>query len=133
MIGNQGEIFLDLVKINNKKEVKKLIQKNGFLTYYSDILGQNSLHWCAKRNYINLTKIIIQKMPIIDLKDKDHRTALFIAAQHNNFEIVKVQLIKLLLLSKANKNIKNKAGLLPFDITNSESCKILLRPCSKGL
>ena len=56
-------------------------------------LNQTPLHWATKREFFEAVKLLVSSMPYLDLRDECGRTALYIAAKKNNFEIFKVELL----------------------------------------
>jgi len=54
-------------------------------------MKQTALHWSCKRNYLKISKLLINNYAFINATDIFNKTPLFIAAQNGNLKILKVK------------------------------------------
>jgi ankyrin repeat protein len=59
--------------------VKKLIAEDRFIVHSFDTMHETALHWAAKRNHPEITRILIQADAWPNPKDTLNRTPLFVA------------------------------------------------------
>ena len=84
--------------------------ENGALIDVVDKYGQTALHFAAKKGYINIVKLLVDKGAIIDAKDSQYSvTPLHVAATVGHVEIVEY-----FLANGATIDIKNKNNQTPL-------------------
>ena len=87
----------------------RVLAENGIDVLNTDSKGYNALHIAAKFKYDNLVKMLVNSKYPLDEQTNDGETAVAIASQRGNFEILKT-----LQLAGADLNILNKFDLSPL-------------------
>jgi ankyrin repeat protein len=82
----------------------------------------NGLHWCARRNYVKLIKLLALYGAEVNARDASGRTPIYVAAKYNHEESVKA-----LLALKADPSIKCLKKLNAETVTNDDELKIILK------
>lgn len=103
-----------------------LLKKDKRLVFDYDYFGQTCFHWAAKRNYYDLLKELLEIGQNINMYDNNQRTPLFLAAENNHFEAV-----RLLIDHNASPYMKNKNGLTPIDVCKDIKIKKLIEEGEK--
>ena len=105
--GPKKNIINDNININNEKEKQYLIT----LETLNDENGNNNLQIAVKKHLADFVNYFLDKKIDINYQNKFGDTALHIAMNEKD-----IQIIKLLLNHNADLLIKNKEGKTPFDI-----------------
>ena len=113
---------------NDIKKASQLIHE-GASVNYRDASGANSLSEAILSGNVEILKIVIDAKADLDARFDKEWTALMLAAQRNQPEMVRI-----LLESGANSTLKNEAGLTALqiaEITGNTSTAEILRSFSK--
>ena len=116
-----GQHFFHAIKAGDTYEIISIVNSNYYIMFYRDVFLQSPLHISAKRNLYKFISLFVSRGVDINAQDEGGRTALFIAAEQNNFEFVTV-----LLFEIADPNIKNTKDEKPIDVTTDNKIKIVL-------
>ena len=119
-----GENSLMISVMFNRINTMHFLLKNGANINSRDNLGKTVLMISSQLNYIKITQELVKICDVNDINDEG-RTALMFAISNNNIDIVKI-----LLDSGANPDIKDNAKWTPFIyasyIGNIDICNILI-------
>ena len=126
LMEKNGQHFFHAIKAGDTQEILSIVNSNYLIMFYRDVFLQSPLHISAKRNLYKLVSLFVSKGVDIDAQDEGGRTALFIAAERNNFEFVTV-----LLFEIADPFIKNVKGEKPVDVTSDSRIKVVLERAEK--
>jgi ankyrin repeat protein len=88
------ETCLDLLKINNISQFKKIIQENQNLVNFQceEEMGATLLFPSAAWNKLDAVKILIDAGVNVNIRDKEGFTALFLAVRESNIPIVNIEM-----------------------------------------
>lgn len=90
----ESEEFIKAAKTGNVFEIKQLLKLNSkYLVYDFDHLYQTALHWAVKKDYEEITRILIENGADVDATDIAGRTPLYFAIQNNSISTLKLLLI----------------------------------------
>eukprot|EP00347_Sterkiella_histriomuscorum_P016095 403354513 len=116
--------FFNAIKMEKVTQVWLMLQEDKFLVHQYDHLHQYPLHFAAKRDNIELIKLLIHYKADVNCRDLNGRTPLFFAAIMNNVGAVSV-----LLSNMGNAFAMDKDGTKLEEVTaNPEIIKMI----SKG-
>ena len=121
LMEKNGQHFFHAIKAGDTYEIISIVNSNYYIMFYRDVFLQSPLHISAKRNLYKFISLFVSRGVDINAQDEGGRTALFIAAEQNNFEFVTV-----LLFEIADPNIKNTKDEKPIDVTTDNKIKIVL-------
>lgn len=119
---------INLLLENKKIELIKAIVEKGFDINEYLYEGNNLtlLSWSVVNKNLELASFLVDKKVDTNKLLPNGMTALMIAAQNNDIEMVKI-----LLKGGADMKLKNSSGKTAIDLTTSESIKELLNPNKK--
>ena len=130
---------LMIIPPNKKAEMimGEIIKNNPNLNLVNDLiaLGANldwqneenfnrvPLHWAAWGGEVEIARMLIDAGANVNVQDEWGNTPL-----HEATSLGRVEIAQMLIDEGARKNIPNNEGKLPYDLTNNEELKKLLKP-----
>lgn len=116
--------FIAAVKRNDLKAVRNMLMFNSqFLVFQFDDCLQTGLIWAVKRNYMEMSEMLLEKFSRINWRDIGGRTAIHFAVKNDSLPMV-----KLLLMHHANPGIKADSMSNPIDLCqNKKMLPFLIR------
>ena len=102
---SRGKVAIDFfraVKENDINLTKQFLREVPYIIYEHDECGQTVLHWAAKRNYVQMIKLLLKNGADVNKQDILKRPALYFAAKYNFLGSVKA-----LLAGKAKPGLKD--------------------------
>lgn len=97
--------FLEAVKQNDLVAVRLSLKIAPALVHTCDRTMENGLHWCAKRNYLDIAHLLIQNGIHLAAQNIGNKTAEQLALQFHHFAIVR--LIQMEDMHRKKKQSKN--------------------------
>ncbi len=113
--GATAKIFFEAVKQGNLELLETMLNKDRFIVYEFDHVGETALHWAAKRNMPHVIKLLFKYGAFANQKDLGGRTPLFLATKHGNLKAVKA-----LLLHKAKPGVATHSGLNSLHVCDDD-------------
>ena len=117
-----SEQFFLIVKLGDVKAIASYITYNRYLVHDFDPVRQTVLHWATRRNYLEITEMLLKAGANVDATDMMGRTPLFFAAK-NSF----VDMVKLLISYEADPFLASKKGETPHNATNHQYIKMYIK------
>lgn len=108
--------YFEAVKQRDTAEVGRLLAMEKKLVNVKDFTGQTALHWAAKRNDLEMVKVLKAAGADVNATDMTMRTPLFVAARKDFSSIV-----SFLLENGADRKLTSLSGLAPADVARSGS------------
>jgi len=99
--------------IFKKEDIARLLIENEADVNAQEIKGWSVLHFAAQSNLPDLVKLLIDKGANVNVQDDYGNVPLFKALQNSKPE---KETVTLLLKAGADKDIKNKSGISPFEL-----------------
>lgn len=110
--------FFKAIKFQNKEWVEEAIRKSEKYLDQIDYFGQTPFHWAAKLGYDNYLEFFLKHSKRFNIRDKQGRTPLFLAALGNQKKCV-----ELLIEKGANAQMADFKGRKPEDVTTNYEIK----------
>jgi ankyrin repeat protein len=83
-----SEVFFEHVKSDRIEMVRKFLERDKFMKFQQNPMGQTALHVAASRNLLAICKLLIIFGCDVNHKDIAGRTALYFAVKYNFREVV---------------------------------------------
>lgn len=113
----EGRTALIQATIYNNVEVVQILIHNGAKLNTRDFFGGNAaLHFTAQNHSLDILQILLKNKAEVDIQDIHGNTPLFKAVF--NFR-GKGEVIQLLLLHGADRNLKNNQGVSPWELART--------------
>lgn len=136
----QETVLMTACQFGSNEAISYLVSHNAYklnqgrtLILERDIALRTALHHAVLNNHLGSTKILLEKASqlgilaeLINKADAHGNTALHVAAQQDNFEIVQI-----LLKYGATKNSYNLNFYQPYELTKNTQIKEMLTPTIK--
>lgn len=82
--GTISRLFFEAARNGLDEIVRDMLKKDKYLVYEFDHVGETPLHWAAKRNRVEVVKLLISYGSKVNARDMGGRTALFLACKSNH-------------------------------------------------
>ncbi|KAL4470787.1 hypothetical protein ABPG73_000047 [Tetrahymena malaccensis] len=108
-------------------EVVKFLLQQGADPFSQSSMQRTPLHSAVIRGSLLCTQILVEKggKKLIDVQDKDFNTALHLASENDQLQIVEY-----LIQNKANFSLKNHKNLSPFQLSISQEMRQIFQDYS---
>ena len=115
-----GRTLLMEAVLEKRADLVKLLLDHGANAALSDREGQTALHFAAQAHLADVVQLLLDKGAPIDAKDHNAETPLFKALSNFRGE-AEGNAIWALLLSGADRTVKNSHGVSPEDLSKRPS------------
>lgn len=115
---NSGKTLLMNAVIENRVDMAKILIREGADVNLHDYIGYTALHYAAQDFSYEMCKLLLENKAVVNDRDENGNTPLFRAVFSSR---AGDEVIKLLLLHGADKQLKNEHEVSPMELTNTIS------------